>query len=277
MRAIAPRAVFVLDEAHTAGGQKDNDRKKKEVKTDQASFFREILAQSAGAFFASATWAKNPDVMSLYARTSMGRAFADAREMVKSFSKGGVPLLQIVSTMLSEAGEYIRRERSYEGIEIKVQPQVVDVDTANRAQEIMRRISKLDADLDPVRVAFADYLQSTGVVTRRDGSVGLVGTNAVFSSVMWNLHAQLLLALKVVPVAEAMVAAHKRGEKPVVTLSHTMGSHLESFMDTEGLDVGADVTDTYTFGIMFDRYLQRIRQVMVKDERCCLPARTTRD
>lgn len=264
MRAIAARALFLLDEAHNAGGQKESGRKKR-VDVSQSRFFRDLLGLSAGALYSSATWAKNADVMSLYAKTSMARAFNTTQDMVNTFSKGGVPLLQIVSTMLARAGEYMRRERSYEGISIEVEPALVDVDTANTAQEVMRRISALDMKLDAARKAFGKLLGGGGKKRGADAGVGRIGTNAVFSSVMWNLHAQLLLALKAPAVADAMIASHKRGEKPIVTLSHTMGTHLEDFMASEGLKVGDDVTDIYGFGFMFERYLARIRQVMVKN------------
>lgn len=264
MRAIAARALFLLDEAHNAGGQKETGRKKR-VDVSQSRFFRDLLNLSAGALYSSATWAKNADVMSLYAKTSMARAFNTTQDMVATFSKGGVPLLQIVSTMLARAGEYMRRERSYEGIAIEVEPALVDVDTANTAQEVMRRISALDMKLDGARKAFGELLGGGGKKRGADAGVGRIGTNAVFSSVMWNLHAQLLLALKAPAVADAMIASHKRGEKPIVTLSHTMGTHLEDFMASENLKVGDDVTEIYGFGFMFERYLTRIRQVMVKE------------
>lgn len=73
-----------------------------------------MLGQSPhGAFYSSATYAKRPDVMSLYFKTDMRHAVDDIQKLSDAISEGGIPMQQIVAAMLTESGQYIRRERSF--------------------------------------------------------------------------------------------------------------------------------------------------------------------
>ena len=65
LRAIAPNAILVLDEAHEAGGGVKNDWKGKNYVPDRAEFIRELVDASKGAFFSSATAIKRPDAIAL--------------------------------------------------------------------------------------------------------------------------------------------------------------------------------------------------------------------
>ena len=49
----------------------------------------------------------------------MGDAVDDPSQLIEVLMNGGVPLQQILSKSLSEQGAYIRRERSFDGIEVK--------------------------------------------------------------------------------------------------------------------------------------------------------------
>jgi hypothetical protein len=109
-----------------------------------------------------------------------------------------VPLQQVVAAMLAEAGQYIRRERSFAGVEFgrdgRHRP-----GRADKVSEVFRAIRAFD-------VLKAEGRRS-GVRRRRrrrgtrsladsfDGRSGVTSTN--FSSIMWNLVDQMLFTLKV--------------------------------------------------------------------------------
>ena len=69
LRAIAPMSILVLDESHNAGGT----AKTQEVKgkaPDRADFVQRASAvKASGVVYSSATYAKNPHVMTLYSAT----------------------------------------------------------------------------------------------------------------------------------------------------------------------------------------------------------------
>jgi hypothetical protein len=67
-------------------------------------------------FYSSATYAKRPDVMDLYAATDMAMAVDNIDDLSEAIARGGVPMQQAVASMLAKAGQYIRRERSFDGI-----------------------------------------------------------------------------------------------------------------------------------------------------------------
>jgi hypothetical protein len=106
---LAPDAIMVLDESHNAGGGESNT----------GLFFQEVLAQSRGVFFMSATWAKRPDNVPLYApKTDISIAIPELWRVADAIKAGGAPLQTVVSNQLAQAGQLMRRELSFEGISI---------------------------------------------------------------------------------------------------------------------------------------------------------------
>ncbi|MFN9911061.1 MAG: strawberry notch-like NTP hydrolase domain-containing protein, partial [Pirellulaceae bacterium] len=74
---------------------------------------------TAGVVFLSATFAKRPDNMSIYAmKTAISEANMTRDELVEAIQKGGVALQEILSSQLVAEGQMIRRERSFEGVEV---------------------------------------------------------------------------------------------------------------------------------------------------------------
>lgn len=90
LRAIAPRSIVILDESHEAGG---SGEKKPDTVPDRAKFVRELLSLSQGGFYSSATFAKRPNVMDLYALTDMGKAVS-TEKLVGLVERGGIPMVK---------------------------------------------------------------------------------------------------------------------------------------------------------------------------------------
>ncbi|MDM8214929.1 PLxRFG domain-containing protein [Desulfovibrio piger] len=264
MMNIAPNAVFILDESHNAGGQA-NVRKKADAADDRAQFVRKMLQTShQGAFYSSATYAKRPDVMSLYFKTDMQYAADDMGKLAEAIERGGIPMQQAVAAELTETGQYLRRERSFEGAEVQTSTVPIDKARAEKTAEIMRAIMAFDA------VKEAAVERADKEAARRGGSVGdnkstgkggASSTN--FTAVMHNVIAQSLLAQKVDAVVEAAAEDVARGEKVVIALSNTMGSMIREFAEQNGIAAGSPIN--FTFNDMFIRYLEKSRMISIRE------------
>lgn len=263
MMDIAPNAVFILDESHNAGGQA-SPRKKADAADDRAQFVRKMLQSSRqGTFYSSATYAKRPDVMSLYFKTDMQYAADDMGKLAEAIERGGIPMQQAVAAELTETGQYLRRERSFEGAEVQTSTVSINKDRAEKTADIMRAIMAFD-DAKEAAVEAADKAAAkTGGSVGDNKSTGKGGASSTnFTAVMHNVIAQSLLAQKVDAVVEAAANDVARGEKVVIALSNTMGSMIKEFAEQNGIAVGSPIN--FTFNDMFVRYLEKSRMIAIK-------------
>lgn len=269
LEELAPRAILVLDESHLAGGtERRGFFKTKEgeeiEKATRSDFFRSLVDQAAGVVYSSATYAKNPHVLTLYTRTDLGQA-ADREKLPDLVQKGGVPLQQIIASMLVESGQYARREKSYEGIAMDLDAAEVDRAVAERATALLRDLFQLDLLMAKVR---EDFLKGQGAkgggVGAGDTAVGEGGAKGGgFSSVMHNVVSQMLLSLKAREVGRKAVETFRAGKKPIVALSNTLEGLLADAAADADVKTGDEIPD-FTFARIFDRYLERTRQVIVR-------------
>ncbi|WP_297215415.1 PLxRFG domain-containing protein [uncultured Desulfovibrio sp.] len=264
MMEIAPNAVFILDESHNAGGQAST-RKKADAADDRAQFVRRMLqASRQGTFYSSATYAKRPDVMSLYFKTDMQYAADDMGKLAEAIERGGIPMQQVVAAELTETGQYLRRERSFEGAEVQTSTVSINKDRAEKTADIMRAIMAFDdAKEAAVEAADKEAAKTGGSVgdNKSTGKGGASSTN--FTAVMHNVIAQSLLAQKVEAVVDAAEADIARGEKVVIALSNTMGSMIKEFAEQNGIAVGSPIN--FTFNDMFVRYLEKSRMIAIRE------------
>jgi hypothetical protein len=263
---LAPNAIIVFDESHNAGGTAAVGRGgETEAPTGRAGVARALAKAAHAVLFSSATYAKRPDVMDLYARTDMALAVNDPKDLGALIARGGVPMQQIVAAKLAQAGQYIRRERSFDGI--KYDTPLVPVDRAayDGGATALAAIQKFSEEgmEDAVNV-LSDQIRAEGAGMSVDGSVGSAGAKSTnFTSVMHNLIDQFLLALKADAAADAAIAAIKRGEKPVITVANTLEAFLDDEASTRGIKVGDEMEGSFRALLM--RYLERTRTVSVKE------------
>lgn len=124
LRAIAKDNYLFLDESHTAAGS-----------SNTGAYLQSILRGAKAATFASATFAKRPDTMPLYAiRTAMSQAKVDPDKMISIIEKGGVNLQEIMSRELTNAGQMVRRERDMSDV-VTDWKTITDPETVRRARE----------------------------------------------------------------------------------------------------------------------------------------------
>lgn len=261
---IAPRALISFDESHNAGGAGQSGWKKKDGPMNRAEFARQLAHDAWGVMFSSATYAKRPEVMDLYARTDMGKAVDSPDELPELIARGGVPMQQIVASMLTQAGQYMRRERSFDGVEYALEGVAVNEVSYENFSNAVRAVFEFDLAVTPLKKdIISNILDEIGATSAKDQGVGSGGAHSVsFGSVMHNIVNQMLLSIKADAVADRAIRAHKEGEKPVIALASTMEAFITDFAQGEGINFG-DPLDL-TFRDVLARYLRRTLRITVK-------------
>jgi hypothetical protein len=251
---------LILDESHNAGGTSKKSKSEDEG-TGRSSFIREMVNNSFGSFFSSATYAKRPDVMDLYSSTDMGLAVDNISELGEAIKNGGIPMQQIVANMLTQVGQYIRRERTFAGVSYNTVETKVDKATAENMATSMRDILSFSREKEKAVGEIQKELDKRGSIIR-GGSEKTQVQSANFGSTMHNLIDQMLLSLKAQDSIKHAVESLKRGEQVVLTVSNTMGSFLQQYADEMGLKTGDPVN--LSFKDLYLRYLEKQRTVTIK-------------
>ncbi len=246
---LAPKAVFILDESHNAGGDDSNT----------GAFFQEVLPAAHGVMFLSATWAKRPDNMTLYAtKTDISIAIPDNQRVSDAIRAGGPPLQTVVSHQLAQTGQLVRRERSFEGISILnfIDDRNQDTQEAvcDQVMEVLRAIFKADQD----------YHQNDFETLRLQYKKRRLKIyHHKFSAIVHNIVKQFLLALKSDAAADCAIEALGRGEKPIVALESTMGAFLDSYVSAANLSEGS-VLDRLSWATLLRRALDKTLHYTIK-------------
>jgi hypothetical protein len=247
---------LILDESHAAGGSGgDPDA------ISRAGFIRKLVNNSKGSFFSSATYAKRPDVMDLYSTTDMKLAVDNITELAEAIKRGGVPMQQAVANMLTKAGQYIRRERTFAGVSYETTETKVDKDTAENMATAMRSILNFS---DKKKGAVKDLkkeLDEEGA-TGGDRDIKTDIEQANFGSTMHNVINQMLLSLKTAQSVDYAIERLKAGEKVVLTVANTMGSFMDEYAEDNGINKGDPID--LSFKDIFLKYLDKQRFITIK-------------
>jgi len=260
LEAIAPKSLLILDESHNAGGTggggEDED-------LNRARFVRNLVGAAKAVFYSSATYAKRPDVMDLYYKTDMSKAVSSPEALAEAITKGGIPIQQILAANISEAGQYLRRERSFAGIVYDARVVDVDLKTYDNFCNALSQIQRFSDLVGAVTKKISKEIRAEAKSISPDGSVGSAGADSTnFTALMHNLVNQMLLAMKVRPAVDLATQSLKEGKKPVLTIANTMESFLKNLQDQEGLKIGDAVK--MDFGDLLIRYLDRNREITIR-------------
>lgn len=249
-------SMLILDESHNAGEAGDGEHPK------VGDVVRQLIAASGGVFYSSATFAKNPNVMDAYSKTDLGKAFNNISTLMENI--GSVPMQQITSAMLVNAGQYLRRERSFDGIEYRIDNVEVNTQDAEDVSEAMRLVVAFDRAKQGAIQAMKDDLDAQGAAVSDLGAgMSQARVDSVnFTSVMHNVIGTFLLALKADQAANTAIEAIRRGEKPVITVANTMGAFIADYAKAENLGIGDKIEAT--FADILVRYLEKTRTVTIK-------------
>lgn len=257
LRAIAKDNYLFLDESHTAAGS-----------SNTGAYLQSILKSAKAATFASATFAKRPDTMPLYAiRTAMSQAKIEPEKLISIIEKGGVTLQEIMSRELTNAGQMVRRERDMSDVKTDWKT-IDDPSTVKRAREnydktiqAFNAIIKFQNDfvkpkIDDLDQSLAIVAQSAGI---KKGTDKMGVENVPFASKTYNYTKQLMLALKVDAIADEVEKEINAGRHPVIALESTMESTIKDYS-------AGEVIKEPTFSASLLKGLDSVMQYTIKDE-----------
>lgn len=261
LQAIAEDNIFILDEAHNSSGS-----------SNTGEFLQRVVGNTKGVIFLSATFAKRPDNMPIYAmKTAISDCNMSKDELVDAITRGGVALQEVLSSQLVAEGQMLRRERSFEGIEVNY----ISLDDkaeehraiADNITEILREIISFQdrfineqvAELDKIAVA-----EGKEVGVREGTSQAGVDNQPYFSKVFQVIN-QMLFSIKAESVAERAIMRLKEGKKPIIAFASTMGSFIETIENDKGLPVSDGDTINADFSEVLKKGLDGILRYTEKD------------
>lgn len=266
LRQLSTNSVMFLDESHEAASEDDDssiltraDKKglsMSEVFMSRGGAMRDVVSRARSVVFSSATFAKRPDNLDIYAlRTNMWRSIVGVRDdrgalvtLSSLFRRGGVALQQIFSAMLSRDGGIVRRQRSmsdaiFKDLEINVPTETVD--------DLAKSFSSL-ADFS-IKIMQPHYDKMKAAIEKTvDKKIKVDINYGDFPSLMHNFTDLAYAALTVDKNAAHAIDLLKNGEKAIVTFANTGASMLTDFIETYGHEIGdefeftmADVAKAY--------------------------------
>lgn len=261
--AISPQSILVLDEAHAAGGS-NREAAKRSGAVDRATFTRSLVSCARGVFFASATATKRPEVMDLYAMRMNIAEITSVQGIQKTLEHGGTPLQQVSTAMMAEDGQYIRRARTYAGVEVGSKVVQTTRSDADQLSEIIRAILEFDKGKKEAVRELNESARAEAKSVGFDNSTGKSGAMSTgFSSIMWNVVDQAALSRKADAVADYAISVLQADEKPFIGVSNTMGAFIDQF--AQDMEIRAGDTINVSFQDVLARYLERSRDVTIKD------------
>jgi predicted RNA methylase len=261
LRAITPDNIFILDEAHNSSGS-----------SNTGEFLQKVVADTKGVVFLSATFAKRPDNMPIYAmKTAIADCNMSKDELVEAITRGGVALQEVLSSQLVAEGQMVRRERSFEGVEVNY----ITLDgKAEEHKAIADNITDILRDIIAFQGNFVDEqveeLDKIAVaegkeVELREGTSQAGVDNLPYFSKVFQVINQMLFSLKAEAVAERAIHRLKEGKKPVIAFASTMGSFIEGMENEHGMLVGDGDTINADFTEVLMRGLDGILRYTEKD------------
>ncbi len=261
LREIAGDNIFILDEAHNSSGS-----------SNTGEFLQKVVAGTKGVVFLSATFAKRPDNMPIYAmKTSIADCNMSKDDLVEAITRGGVALQEVLSSQLVAEGQMVRRERSFEGVEVNYlsldEKSVEHRAIADNITEILRDIIAFQGDYVDAQIEELDKIAVAEgkEVELREGTSQAGVDNLPYFSKVFQVINQMLFSLKADAVADRAIQRLKEGKKPVIAFASTMGSFIEGIENDKGLPVSDGDTINADFTEVLKRGLDGILRYSEKD------------
>lgn len=233
LRKIAVDNIMILDESHNSSGG-----------SNTGGFMQSVVGDTRGIVFLSATFAKSPQNMPIYAKkTCISECNLSREGLVKAIVSGGVALQEVLSSQLVAEGQMIRRERSFEGIKVNF----ISLDTyetehkktADKITNILRYIIAFQETYVTKKVKILDSeIAIDGKQAAKRGGTSQAGIdNQPYFSKVFNVINQMLFSIKAEAVADLAIQRLRQGLKPVIAFASTMGSFIEQMENEEGTPV----------------------------------------
>ena len=231
---LISNGYLILDESHTAGGQ-----------SNQGNYFQHIIQKAKNVTFFSATFAKRPDNMPIYAlRTAMNEGGMKASDLIDAVKRGGATLQEIMSQTLTQCGQMIRRERDMTGVTIDWKPIDDPVVVSEQREQYDKTIELFNDIINFQKNYVMPYIDERNEeLAAIQATIGLKkGTKALgiastpFASKAFNTVQQVLLSLKAKEAAKRAIDYLKQGVKPVIALNNTNESQSGEIKENEEVE-----------------------------------------
>lgn len=283
MEAV-PGSVLILDEAHNASG----------IDSTTGLYMQEMiehLGVEGDLMFLSATFAKRPNTMGIYInRTAQKAANMEPGEILDAIIRGKTPMQEYVCSALTRVGEYLRREKSFRGIEMRTyydsKNRELHEEQANANTRNLREIVDFDKELkkwldqviheaangdidDELEIGGVQWIPG-GEIVNNKRSFSTTVTKANFASTVHNAVRQSLLCMKCDLAVEQAIKELKgdnengRRQKPVIAVSSTLGSFLKEMHDEKLIQLGQEANMRLADVIRV--YLKRCLKLTLKDD-----------
>lgn len=256
LRKIAKDNYLLLDESHTAAGE-----------SNTGYYLQSLVKAAKGVTFASATFAKRPDTMPIYAlKTAMSKANIAANDLIGIIKKGGVTLQEIMSRALTAAGQMVRRERDMTGV-VTDWETISDEETIKYARENYdKSITAFNAIIDFQEMFVTPAIDTLDkklavmaqTASTKKGTKKMGIDNPPFVNKAYTYTKQLMLTLKAKAIVDRVEKEIKEGKHPVIALESTMESALENYSNGE-------IVTNPTFAECLKKGLRKVLEYTVKE------------
>lgn len=222
-------SYLIMDECHNASGSDSNTGR----------FFREAVKEATGVCFSSATFAKNPSSMPIYAlKTALGESHIASEDLIKIISNGGPILQEVMAKGLVDSGSMIRRQRDMSDAEKEIyisDDPLLTSQVREQYDTAVRLIHDINGyykdyiepvlrHQNPLAILEAKYPRLKRATLSSD-KIPQIITNS-FSVTMMPVVRKLLFVIKTQDAVNAVIKELKAGRKPIVQICKTMESSL---------------------------------------------------
>lgn len=231
LRAVAQdkKAVFILDEAHNAAGDSNTGNIVRSL----------ICGEGVDVVFLSATFAKAPQNLLLYVPRTKLRDCSTTLTIARALDRGGVPLQELISSLLVQGGQMMRRQRDNSKVEVLYK----NTDEADKQidQLNFNNIMRFVRDA----ISFQNLLISPLIFKLKAAEV-IPSNSRAYSifSYLFQLTNALLLAIKAKSVVRETAQHVKDGHAVIIGLSTTAAAHLDPQRLVNLMGRGVKVGDT---------------------------------
>ena len=234
VKSVIKDSYLILDESHNASGDESNVGK----------FFREAVTLASGVCYASATYAKYPSSMPVYAlKTAMGDTKVPADVLIDTIKDGGPILQEVMARGLVESGSMIRRQRDMTGV---IRQQYKNENPATVTQ-YRKRYDMVISILEEIHEFQHNYIMpyihckryDVENIIRKKHHISRSETfesrkskiyYGHFSALMMPVVKQLLFALKTEDVIDVTLQELKAERKPIIQVNRTMAGILSKIV-----------------------------------------------
>jgi hypothetical protein len=221
LRKIALNGILILDESHKAAGINQGKM------SNTARAIADLVQLSKDTIFISATFAKRPENMFLYAmKTAIREANLSNDELIRVFKSGGNALQEAASAELARIGHIVRRERPIVG-KTFYEKESEDTPTGKSQIDSFNIFRQLNKDLrdyyGKVKGQYREFLKAMlGAKYKQEKDNYPHKGNVLLLT--FNLVNQFLLGLKVEQASGEAIKYLQDGKKPVIAIANTMES-----------------------------------------------------